>query len=212
MISQAAAVSGARVAGVSAKAAPARAPAMMPRIVASSVSASRRSVAFGAALIPAVVSLPALALIPDDEDEELLAKAKANRQKRLAEEREVEKAFVREEGFKAKNDAASIAYVQQGVTKLAKVGSLLEKGDLGGVAAVARDGKWVADFTSAAAALGGNDKAKSSAAAFTASVAALGASASKNNASGAKSDFIKAVDAIEDYTSTTGIQGRLKGL
>jgi hypothetical protein len=104
---QAASISGRQIAKASA--APVNASRANFAISASSsVSASRRSaIAFGAAVIPAVVSLPAWALIPDDEDEELLARAKANRVKTLAKEREVEKAFVREEGFKSKeNDVA----------------------------------------------------------------------------------------------------------
>ena len=43
---------------------------------------------------------PALALIPDEEDEELLERAKANRQKRLVEQRETTREFLEEEGLK----------------------------------------------------------------------------------------------------------------
>ena len=41
----------------------------------------------------------ARALIPDDDDEELIEKAKANRKKRLASEKEIETEFKKSGGF-----------------------------------------------------------------------------------------------------------------
>lgn len=50
----------------------------------------------------AAIALPAgnaLALIPDDDDEELVEKARANRKLKLNSEREAEKAFTRKAGY-----------------------------------------------------------------------------------------------------------------
>ena len=75
-----------------------RALAVAPRAAADEQPAavSRRALAGLLAAVP--VLLPAsraLALIPDDDDEELVEKARANRAKRLASERQTEQAFTR---------------------------------------------------------------------------------------------------------------------
>lgn len=73
----------------------------------------------------------ALALIPDDDDEELIEKAKANRKSRLASEKAAEKEYAKSSGFA---DGEVVA-VQIAVNKLAKSGEALAAGDLPAVAA-----------------------------------------------------------------------------
>lgn len=70
--------------------------ALAVRAAAEPEQLSRRALAGFLAAAP--VLLPAsraLALIPDDDDEELVEKARANRAKRLAAERETQQAFSR---------------------------------------------------------------------------------------------------------------------
>ncbi len=70
--------------------------ALAVRAAAAPEQLSRRALAGFLAAAP--VLLPAsraLALIPDDDDEELVEKARANRAKRLAAERETQQAFSR---------------------------------------------------------------------------------------------------------------------
>lgn len=69
---------------------------LVVRAAAAPEQLSRRALA--SLLAAAPVLLPAsraLALIPDDDDEELVEKARANRAKRLAAERETQQAFSR---------------------------------------------------------------------------------------------------------------------
>ena len=68
-----------------------------------------------------------LALIPDDDDEELIEKAKARRTQRLKEERSTERSFVKVQGFK---QDAGVAPVQKAVNELARAGSQIKAGDL----------------------------------------------------------------------------------
>ena len=78
----------------------------------------------------------ASALIPanDDEDEELVSKAKANRSKKLVEEKGTEQGFANTAGY----GGATVTTVERGVKKLAKSGSELEAGNLTAVAALAK--------------------------------------------------------------------------
>ena len=85
----------------------------------------------------------ALALLPDDDDADLVLKAKARRKKRLQEELAAEKKFVREEGLRyrhmhfminsrkvsrAQDNKKLEQSVQNAVYNLAKSGSKLESG------------------------------------------------------------------------------------
>lgn len=66
----------------------------------SAAKVQRRSMAALLAALPAILPVgQALALIPDDDDEELIEKARANRKAKLAEERATEKTFARTEGL-----------------------------------------------------------------------------------------------------------------
>ncbi len=73
-----------------------------------------------------------MALIPDDDDEELIEKAKANRKQRLSEQRDTAKEFVKTEGF----NQVELVSVQRAVNKLAKSAAELEAGNLPAVAAI----------------------------------------------------------------------------
>ena len=76
------------------------------------------------------------ALIPanDDEDEELVSKAKANRQRRIVEEKDTEQVFAKSEGY----NGVTLLTIERGVKKLAKSGSELEAGNLSSVAKLVR--------------------------------------------------------------------------
>jgi hypothetical protein len=78
------------------------------------------------ALLAIVPAQPARALIPDEEDEELLERAKANRQRRLAEQKETTRNFLRDDGLKDKTLDTELIPVQKAVVQLAKSGETLE--------------------------------------------------------------------------------------
>lgn len=64
----------------------------------------------------------ALALIPDEEDEEMLEKAKANRQRRLSQQKETTREFLQVEGLKNKQLDQELIPVQKAVAQLSKSG------------------------------------------------------------------------------------------
>ena len=78
--------------------------------------------------------LAASALLPDDDDEDLILKAKSNRSKRLKEEKSTEQTYSRLAGLN-RDDLAS---VQRAVNRLAKSGSDLDQGKLSDVASTLR--------------------------------------------------------------------------
>lgn len=63
---------------------------------------------------------------PDEEDEELLERAKANRLKRLAQQKETTRDFLREEGLKDKQLDSDLIPVQKAVFQLAKSGEQVQ--------------------------------------------------------------------------------------
>jgi hypothetical protein len=96
------------------------------RAAAPQPAAPGRRAALGALLGAASLALAAprraLALIPDEEDEELLERAKANRAARLQKNQEVTRAFIKEEGLTNKQLDSELIPVQKAITKLAQSG------------------------------------------------------------------------------------------
>lgn len=91
----------------------------------------RRRAALAALLagVPALgLAAPALALIPDDDDEDLVEKARANRRAKLAEEKATEREFERSAGY-TKALEKDLIPVQKAVTALARAGAALEASD-----------------------------------------------------------------------------------
>lgn len=76
----------------------------------------------------------AKALIPDDDDEELVDLAKSRRKERLANDKKVAKSFVQEGDY----SGSVIGKVQNAVNRLAKDGLSLEAGDLKSLAGSSR--------------------------------------------------------------------------
>lgn len=97
----------------------------------------RAALAALAAVLPAAAALPALALIPDDDDEDLVSAARANRANKLASEKNTEKAFGRSAGY-TKTVQKDLIPVQKAVTALARAGGALEAGDARAAAAALR--------------------------------------------------------------------------
>jgi len=76
----------------------------------------------------------AQALIPDDDDEELVDLAKSRRKERLATEKTIENKFVKQGDYRGRD----VSKIQNAVNKLAKEGLSLESGDLQGLANASR--------------------------------------------------------------------------
>ena len=155
-------------------------------------------------------NIPAKALIPDDDDEEMIEKAKANRRNRLAGERKAEKAFSRTEGFVDKNTKKDIVSVQLAVNSLAKVGDALSKGDVA-AASSELSGSWASKFVSVAASLSINDDTKVAADKLIAEIDALRAAAAAGSLADAKKEYVDAVNSLVGWTRLAELSG-LKGI
>lgn len=153
----------------------------------------------------------ALALIPDDDDEELVEKARANRAARLASERQTEKAFSRSATGIDRVLESELIPVQRAVNSLAESGAQLEAGDVKAVAATLNGG-WVRDFKAAANKLSYTGAAKNSATSVFTSLSALEAAAAKGSAGDAKRSFVTAVGALTAWAADANIAADIKGL
>lgn len=174
------------------------------------VSVSRRNaMAAGAAVLPAVFSMPAFALIPDDDDEELLERAKARRAQRLKEELATERSFVKDEGFKSKTLDTNIAYVQNAVVTLSKAGAAIDSGDLSGMKATLGEKAWLVDLKKAIKGIAASDAAKKDADTVLSGIASLSGASSIG---AAKKSFVATAGALNEWAVATGIASSVKGL
>lgn len=86
---------------------------------------SRRAAGLAVASAPLAflaVAPAARALILDEEDEELLNKAKANRKSKLAADKLIEREFLQDEGLKNRNLDKELVPVQKAIYSMAKSG------------------------------------------------------------------------------------------
>lgn len=173
---------------------------------------SRRAAA-SLLLLPASLTLSksAWALIPDDDDEELVAKAKANRKARLAQDKVQDRTFLKGEDITTSADGANLVPVQKAIAELAKTGSELEAGNLGGVVS-SIGGSWVKDFKSAASKLSNSDESKASIDAVFSSIDSIKSSAKSNNAAAAKTSYVTLVDSLQSWAAAEGVADKLRGL
>lgn len=179
---------------------------------AAAESLSRRAALTASFMATAPFFVPkAWALIPDEEDEEMLERAKANRQKRLAAQKETTREFLRVEGIKDKQLDSELIPVQKAVYQLAKSGSQLESGDLKGVSSTLSS-SWVDDFQRATVTLDASDAEKAQATAIFDGISGLKASANSGDLKGSKQKYVALVAAVEDWARGTGLAANLKGL
>eukprot|EP00193_Tetraselmis_chui_P023013 CAMPEP_0177780334 /NCGR_PEP_ID=MMETSP0491_2-20121128/17138_1 /TAXON_ID=63592 /ORGANISM="Tetraselmis chuii, Strain PLY429" /LENGTH=216 /DNA_ID=CAMNT_0019300079 /DNA_START=42 /DNA_END=692 /DNA_ORIENTATION=- len=178
----------------------------------STPAMSRRAAASLLAL-PAALVFPGkgLALIPDDDDEELVMKAKANRAARIKEDRQVDKEFLNKQGIVTGQQNTDLVPVQKAIAELAKSGSQLEAGNLSEVASTI-GGSWLSDFKSAAMNLSTSDAAKASVTDVLSSIESLQNSAKQNKMPEAKRSFVSMVNSLQAWTSEAGVADKLRGL
>lgn len=175
--------------------------------------ASRREAILRLAGLPALfAAAPALALIPNDADEELIQKLEASRKARLAAEKDVEKDFARKEGFVVdRSTGKELIAVQRAVARLSQSGAALEAGDAKKAADTLSDG-WLGPFESAGRDLSQSAAAKQSLAGVLSSVQGLQNAAKSGDVAGAKGSFVVTVDAFTAWVSAAGLQASVKGL
>ena len=161
----------------------------------------RRSLAALLAAVPAFFPASrALAdLIPDDDDEELVEKARANRKNRLASEKQNEKAFSRSEGFVDSSEKRNLVPIQRAINSLGLTGKQLSESD-------------IAEFGSAAEVLSGDASAKASVGQVVSKLGDLKAAALSGSLGNAKKEYVGLVGSLESWASAAGLAGAIKGL
>ncbi|KXZ55362.1 hypothetical protein GPECTOR_3g491 [Gonium pectorale] len=162
----------------------------------------------GAALLPALLyPNKAFALLPDEEDEDQVAKAKANRRARLAQQRGVTRDFMASENLKDVRLEKELVPVQKAIYNLAKSGAELEAGDVKGAASTL-SGPWVAEFSSVSATVSGKDVS----AKLTDAIKGVQAAAAAGDLNGSKRLFIILVSDLDTWVEEAGLSSSLKGL
>jgi hypothetical protein len=170
----------------------------------------RRAALSALALLPAAFYAPrALALIPDEEDEEMVEKAKANRKAKLQQDKQVAREFLSGEGIKDVADGKDLPIVQQAVFKLAEAGSKLEAGDVT-AASAALSGAWLSSFAGASKGLSSTATAQDGAQAVADSLASLKAVADTGDLKGAKRQFVATVGPLRAATPIWAQQASLR--
>lgn len=154
---------------------------------------------------------PALALIPDDEDEELIEKAKANRKARLAQQQTTTRAFLKDEGITDLKLGKELVPVQQAVTNLAISGSQLDKGDLPALASTLSD-DWVDEFSIAAKAVSKSEDSQVIVDQVMASLASLKSAAASGDVTASKKSYVEVVASLQSWATQAGVAPSLKGL
>jgi hypothetical protein len=167
---------------------------------------SRRTVAILLASLP-IFAQSAQALIPDDDDEELVDLAKSRRKERLATEKSIENKFVKQGDYRGKD----VTQIQNAVNKLAKEGLSLESGDLKSLANAASE-SWIGDLKKAIADLSSTEASQSSSGNVTSSLDALGKALGGGDLDKAKDSFSSAVSALQTWVGDAGITQQIKGL
>ncbi|CAG9467862.1 unnamed protein product [Pedinophyceae sp. YPF-701] len=166
----------------------------------------RRALLGIATLLPAA---PALALIPDDDDEELVAKAKANRKARLAEQRVTEREFAVAEGQKNLKLESKLPPVQTAVNSLIKTADALSKDQ---VDASFLAPAVVSGLSDAAAQISTTPSAKDAVGPMMASIGDLTSALAKGSAGDAKAAMVSTVGALKTWAKEAGAEKYIKGL
>jgi len=182
----------------------------------SESAVTRRAALAGALLVPATVALvpfPSWALLPDDDDSELIEKARASRSRRLETELETERRFVKQQGFRDRRGESALKPVQKAVFQLSRSGAALESGNLTDVASILNDGSWIDDFRTVGQKLSaGNGAAERSLGDVLKGIQSLESAAQKGVLLESKKTFVVVVSAITAWASDAGVSGDIQGL
>ncbi len=178
-----------------------------PKAVKAAAAVTRRdTLALGVSAVQLMVASKAWALIPgnDDEDEELLARAKDRRSEKIQAERALEKTYVTKNNLKLDQDTSK---VQIAIFKLSKSDGLIEQGYLALANEELTKGTWESDLAAF-----GKDEAwlKTDPAAFLAAVADLKKECAAGDKERAKKAYVKAAKALESFAKDSKTAESLK--
>lgn len=163
---------------------------------------TRREVMKFAALAPALFSaMPAMAILQgnDEEDEVFLAKAKANRNAKLQDERSKQAKYA---GEKLGRSTGDVAALQLAVFKISKAGSLIDQDAIYGAGAELESGNWEKEL----------GKSEFGTEALTSAVGALKKACASGDANEAKKAYVVTANALKETANAAGVAAQLKKL
>ncbi|GAB5367127.1 hypothetical protein AAMO2058_001202700 [Amorphochlora amoebiformis] len=187
------------------------------RILVANAEAGTGRRAMGAVMgvgVPSVAARNAMALIMDDDDAELVAKAKANRKARIAEEKKIENEFLRAEGFTNKAERIELVPITRAVARLADLGkSIAENNVVSASSYLANDGGnggWIEPLIKKVGDLSDNNNSKASAMSLVSSIESLTKAASAKDVSKLKVGYINTVSALEKWAVDADVAAFLR--
>jgi hypothetical protein len=168
---------------------------------------SARRAVIGAVLTLPLIAVPSSkALLLDEDDEDMIEKARANRKSRLATQKDTTRQFMKAEGLTNRELEKELIPVQKAVYNLAKSGSQLEAGDIQAVSATL-SGSWVDDFKQVTAAF-----PAAPAGSVLDGLTTLKEAAAAADLKQSKQQFVLVASALESWAQDAGIAASLKGL
>lgn len=158
-----------------------------------------------------LLSEPALALIPDDEDNELLTKAKANRKAKIQAEKRVERKLVESEGLKG-NLERQLAPVQKAIAQLSKAGVDLEKNDVKAAASEINDFTLISELEAAVTKISNTGDARKLAKSLVDEVKSFQNAANQAKEQESIKEFKDVAAAFKAWADAADVDSLLKGL
>lgn len=158
-----------------------------------------------APLVFGFVASPSRALILDEEDEDLVEKAKANRKNKIALEKATTREFLKVEGLKNAQLEKDLIPVQKAVLKLAKAGQQIEGGDIRGASSTMND-SWVKEFQVVSPNLGSGSESVAT------KITDLKNATDKGDAMASKKAYVAVVADLEAWVGASGLSSKIKGI
>lgn len=177
-----------------------------------SVAMSRRAMALTLGMGSLALSAPARALIDFEEDDELLAKVKADRKAKVQKEIASEARFVKESGYTAKKFDVETAYLQKTINRLSKAGAAIESSDLDTLNSLVGNDDWVRDLKKATTALSLSEEAKTTATGMFGAIGNLQSAAKAKKKQEASEYYLGVIVGLEKWCTITDVAPDLKGL
>jgi hypothetical protein len=154
---------------------------------------------------------PAKALIPDDDDQDLLKAAKAKRKAKIQEEKKVERSFQENTGQGLDELKRELKPVQLAIGQMAKAGTNLANDDAK-AAATELNGPWVNDFKTAALKVSATEDAKDLVKPLVEGVKKIKESSERNKLPEAKTAFKAFVSDFKSWEAAAQVESLLQGV
>jgi len=168
-------------------------------------SVGRRAVAGSLGIAaPILAARNAMAILPDDDDAELLEKAKARRSERIKEEKKLESDFLRAEGITNKKARVELVPVTRAVARLADLGKAISEKNLIEVStSLSPDkggtGGWIQPLMDKVTEISTSDASKSSASSLQDAFNGMTKAASNKDVMALKKGYVTTVTALERW-------------